>query len=210
MGESMALWYVQSTATPKVLAGSEVIPDSDPALTNKLTKWWTDIVSKATRLSSANDIFSPYNQRPSSFTRLRTLCAETLEPPWGVTHTMNKVGLLGRIHRHTYPPSMATTRASANITKGPTWPSLDRALRVSSLGDPRRYTSRKWGGEMRWTKRSLARQFKRTTCQTTTVDDGDYFGVIASRGPQPAGGSVCLSKVVPDRRHRMPRSFVWG
>ena len=199
----MALWYVQSTATPKVLAGSEVIPDSDPALNNKLTKWWLDIVSKATRLSLANDVFTPYNQRPTSFIRLKTLCAETLEPPWGVTHTMNKVGLLGRLHRHTCPPSMATTRVSANITKGSIWSSLDRALHASALGDLRRYTSRKWAEKMRWSKRSLTRQFKRVSCQTTTAGDGDYFGVVASRGPQPVGGSVSLAKVVPDRRHRL-------
>ena len=167
----MALWYIQSTATPKVLAGSEIIPDPDSSLSNKLTKWWLDIVSKATRVSSANDVFTPYNQRPSSFVRIRTLCTETLEAPWRVTHTMNKVGLLGRVHRNTSPPSMASARASSNIVKGSVWSSLDRALQVAHLGDPRRYTSRKWSEKLHWTKRSMSRKAKRDLCHTTACSD---------------------------------------
>ena len=103
MGETMALWYLSTTAGPKVLYGSEMISDTDKKVQKELGRWWIDMVSKAVGVSSVSDKLKDFAQRPTSYVSMRSLAKETNKPPWSVTQTMKKVGLLHRVTLSQWP-----------------------------------------------------------------------------------------------------------
>ena len=191
-------WYLATTAGPKVMYGSEMIPDKDGKVQRSLSKWWLDMVSKAVGVSSVKDNLADYPQRPTSYVSMRSLAKETVEPPWGVTQVMKKVGLLSRVSLHT--ESMASTRAHAPVAKGSLWLSMVEAQKSVKLGEPHYYTTRGWSEATKAARRGASHKAKMMATEPLSVGKGDYLGMVAYQTP--SGQSLRLERVVPSRNHR--------
>ena len=73
---------------------------------------------------------------------MRSLAKETFDPPWGVTQSLKKVGLLSRVSLYT--DSMASARAHGSVAKGSLWLSMVEARKSLRLAEPRCYTTHGW------------------------------------------------------------------
>ena len=178
--------------------GSEMIPDKDNKVQRSLSKWWLDMVSKAVGVSSVKDNLTDYPQRPTSYVSMRSLAKETVEPPWGVTQVMKKVGLLSRVSLHT--ESMASTRAHARVAKGSLWGSLVEARKSVRLGEPHYYASRGWKEVVKNARRGMCHKEKKLVTEAMLEGKGDYLGMVAYQTPP--GQSLRLERVVPRRSYR--------
>jgi len=198
MGETMALWYLSTTAGPKVMYGSEMIPDRDERVHRLLNKWWLDMVSKAVGVSSVKDNTTGYQQRETSYVSMRSLAKETFDPPWGVTHSLKKVGLLSRVSLYT--DSMASARAHGSVAKGSLWLSMVEARKSLKLAEPRCYTTHGWKEATKVARKGACHSAKKLVTEPLSAGRGDYLGMVSYQTPP--GQSFRLEKVVPSRKHR--------
>ena len=120
-----------------------------------------------------------------SYIRKRTLAKESIDPPWGVTNTMKKVGLLYRVSLPT--DSMASARALSPVAKGSLWSSLVSARKSVKLGEPHCYTKRGWKQATKFAKLQASLQQKNFQGESLQSGHGDYLGTVS-----------CQSKAIPE------------
>ena len=111
-----------------------------------------------------------------AYVSMRSLAKETFDPPWGVTHSLKKVGLLSRVGLYT--DSMASARAHGSVTKGSLWLSMVEARKSLRLGEPRCYTTRGWKEATKVARKGASHRLKKLVTEPLSAGKG-YLGMVA-------------------------------